>query len=122
LGAAAGAVTITGHAKLIVTASTNSGRAFFLNTGTLAVNGGVTLTLTNAQVSGGFLVGPGTIATTAGASTVFDGVTTQSSLTLVANGNDSLANFMAGGITTLAAGQTTTLSGFTVPGSGRLTV
>ena len=73
LGAAANSVTVGAFGELNFTGSTTTSRTFTLNSGTLSVNSGQTLTLSGASLGGGFLKGPGTIATTAGSSSTFIG-------------------------------------------------
>ncbi|WP_168206826.1 beta strand repeat-containing protein [Lacipirellula limnantheis] len=95
LGDPAGAVTLNNGAKLLITANTTTGRTFHLNTGSVQVDAGVTLTYDGAIVNGGFLRGPGTHAIS-GQSANLSGVTalpgsnlTQSSIATLNNFNNS---------------------------------
>ena len=54
------------------TANTTSARTFTLNSGTMDVSSGATLTLNGAAIGGEFVHGPGTISVTDG--TAFVGV------------------------------------------------
>jgi fibronectin-binding autotransporter adhesin len=113
-----GPVTVNPLGTLLYSASTTAGQAITLLGGTLAVVPGATLTLQNATVGGGFLVG--TFATMTGASSALVGGTTTSSTVLTLNGSDALINFSQGGQLNIAAGQNVTLSRVTNQGSGSI--
>ena len=83
-----GNVTASGLGNLNYTASTTTSRAFTLNNGMVSIAAGQTLTLSGAQITGGYLNGPGVFAT-AGAS--FAGVVIRPSATI--NANSSLDQF-----------------------------
>jgi autotransporter-associated beta strand protein len=123
LGAPAATVTLHSPGRLHFTANTTSARQYFLNSATMQINSGVTLTLANAEINGGFLSGPGTITTSTGPafSTAFDGITTQTSLTINAMGADSFTSFSNNGAIVLSNQATTELVGFNNLSFGRLT-
>jgi fibronectin-binding autotransporter adhesin len=73
LGPASNMVTLNNGGKLLIAASMSTGRIFNLNTGSIQVDPGFTLSYNGATVSGGFLRGPG-IHSISGASN-FSGVT-----------------------------------------------
>jgi autotransporter-associated beta strand protein len=79
-------------------------RSFTLNGGTMTVNAGRTVTLSNDSISGGFLGGPGTFATAVGGSTLFSNTATLQSATLTLNGADVLNMFSQSGQLNVAAG------------------
>jgi fibronectin-binding autotransporter adhesin len=117
-----GGVTIGPFGTLTFTASTSAGRTITMNGGTLAVPGGVVLTLNNAAVGGGFLHGPGTFAVTGG--TTLAGDTSSANAVINQTGAGSFVNFSNGGSLTVAAGAATpsNFSTFTNQGSGAIAV
>ncbi len=122
LGTAAGPVTIGPFGTLAYTGSTSSARTFTMNSGTLSIAPGQTLTLNGAAVGGGFMRGPGTFAVTGGSA--LNGVTTSASTVINKTGAGSFVNFSNGGALTIAAGLATP-SSFTVltnQGSGSIAV
>jgi autotransporter-associated beta strand protein len=124
VGDSRGVVNINSPGRLTIAASMTSSRSFFSNNGMLQVDAGATLTLADAEISGGFLSGPGTIATAAGGafSTTFAGVTSQTSLAINANGADVFVSFTNNGSVVLSNQGTTTLEGFRNSNFGRLVV
>jgi fibronectin-binding autotransporter adhesin len=119
-----GSVTIGGFGNLLYTGSTTTSRTVS-NSATLTVAAGQTLTMSGAQVEGGFLVGPGTISTSAATGAIFAGTTIRPSLTLNSNSSsDQFINVTNGGILNVASGLTTavTLTGTTNSGSGSITI
>ena len=102
--------------------TTSSSRVFDLNDGSLGVGAGATLTLNGAEIDGGFLKGPGTIATVAGASTLFSGSQAAASLTISALGADAFVNFAEKGTLNLAAGSSVTLSNVEIDAGGQFNV
>jgi autotransporter-associated beta strand protein len=123
-----GPVTFGANGTLSYTGSTSTARMFNLgSSGTLAVAAGQTLTLNGNSVTGGYLNGPGTIATSAANGATLDGVTTRPSVTLASNsGADTYINVTNGGAFNIAANinpnAPVTLNGFTNQGSGSITV
>ena len=115
-------VTVSGAGALTFNASTMTTRTFNLNSGTLTVPAGVTLTLNGASVVGGFLRGAGTYAVTGG--TTLTGVTTLASTIINQTGSASYTNFTNGGTLTIAASVAgaISLNGFTNQGSGSITI
>jgi hypothetical protein len=81
-----------------------SSRTFNLNTGSLQVATGVTLTYTNATVNGGFLRGPGTHAI--GANSLFSGVTALNGTNISQSQPTTLVNFTNAGSLTSSASLT----------------
>ena len=64
IGSSSNPVTVGPSGTLAYTESASTARTFSLNSGTLAIAAGKTLTFSGATVSGGFLTGPGTFDTT----------------------------------------------------------
>ncbi|HEV8606986.1 MAG TPA: autotransporter-associated beta strand repeat-containing protein, partial [Tepidisphaeraceae bacterium] len=95
LGAASSQVTLNNGGKLVITSNTTSGRTFNLNTGSLQVAAGATLTYVSATVNGGFLRGPGAHAI--GANSTFSGVTALSGNTITQSFPTTLSNFTNSG-------------------------
>jgi autotransporter-associated beta strand protein len=115
-----GPLTANGSATVRVTQNQTTGRPFNLNgTSTLAVATGKTLTLNAAQLTGGFIDGPGVLATVGG--TTLTGTTLQPSLAVTVGGADTLHNVGSRAAVTVA-GTGVTLDGFTNLTGGRLTV
>ena len=74
LGNAAATVTATSPGLLEITGDMTTSRGITLNNSAmLQVDAGKTLTLSGARIDGGFLIGPGTIATTGSNPSVFSG-------------------------------------------------
>jgi autotransporter-associated beta strand protein len=124
LGASGGIVNVVSPGRLTVTGDVTSSRQYFLHNATLQINAGVTLTLTNAELNGGFLSGPGTIKTMAGAefSTTFAGSISQTSVSIDARGADKFVAFTDSGAIALSNQATTTLDGFNNSSFGRLAI
>lgn len=123
LGSAAATVTATTPGLLEITGDMTTSRGITLNNSALLqVDAGKTLTLSGARVDGGFLIGPGTIATTGSNPSVFSGARTTSSLTLSANADASFNSFVNGGILNLTAAKTFALNSFTNTSSGQMFV
>ena len=89
----------------------------------MQVIAGATLTLANAEINGGFLSGPGAIATPGGPafSTLFSGVTSQTRWRLSPTAPIRLLRSLTTARLTLSNQATTTLSGFNNANFGRLT-
>ncbi len=117
-----GPIVVNSLGTLEIVGNTASSRTFTLNSGALKIEDNVALTLADASIGGGFLKGLGTIATSAGGSSNFAGVTSASSVTIQSNGSDSFSNFTHNGNLTISAGQTVTFDLFTSTSAGRVTV
>src|SRR5207253_6326816 len=122
LGVGGAPVTANAFGTLTLAATTSFSRFITLNSGTLTVASGQTATLNNCSVGGGFVAGPGSLATATGSSSAFSGNTTSPSATLTLNGSDTLTNFANGGQLTVAANHTGTLKRFNNGSSGRMTI
>jgi autotransporter-associated beta strand protein len=120
LGDKDGTVTLNNGAKLLVTANMSTDRTFNLNTGSIQVNAGTTLTLTGATVSGGFWRGPGTYAITGADESTVSGVTALAGSNILQNGAAALNNFSNAGTFTSNAPLTWD-GGFNL-GGGNVTV
>jgi autotransporter-associated beta strand protein len=118
-----GLITINPGGTLSYTGptSTSTTRTININSGTLFVGGGMTLTLNGATVNGGFLRG-GPYAVAAGAS--LNGETTFTSTTINQTGPGSYTNFTNGGTLTIANDivGAVTMNGFNNGGSASITV
>jgi autotransporter-associated beta strand protein len=118
-----GPITINpgGTLRYTGTTSTTTARTININSGTLSVGGGMTLTLNGATVNGGFLRG-GPYAVSGGAS--LNGGTTFASTTINQTGGGSYTNFTNGGTLTIAAdiAAPVTMNGFSNEGSASITV
>ena len=121
LGSNSHTVAVGPSGTLASTESASTARTFTLNSGTLAIAAGKTLTFSGATVGGGFLTGPGTFDTT-GVTTRFAGGSTTTSAQLILNAADEVTNYNLGGRTTVSNGSTPTLTRVTNTSSGRLTV
>jgi autotransporter-associated beta strand protein len=115
-----GPITVAAFGTLQYTADTASARMITLNSGVLAVATGATLTLDGAQIGGGFLRGPGTVALTGASSIV--GATSVSGSTINQTGAAAVANFTSGGAFVVGAGQTLNWNGGLNGITGALTV
>jgi autotransporter-associated beta strand protein len=129
-----GTVTITGFysafTTVTYTATNTAHNTFVLDNGTLSAPSGVTLTLNGGQISGGFLAGSGTFATSAANGATFEDMTSLASVTIASNNaSDQFVNFtnsatlnVAAGINTSGAGTTTNFSSFLNQGLGSITI
>ncbi len=97
LGDKDGTVTLNNGARLAVTGNMSTSRTFNLNTGSIQVNAGTTLTYTGATVSGGFWRGPGTHAITGVDPSTVSGVTALVGSNILQNGAATLNNFSNAG-------------------------
>jgi autotransporter-associated beta strand protein len=127
LALGSGALTLGSFGALEFTATTTTPKSYSLNGGTLAVASGQTVTLNGSQISGGYVSGPGTFATSAANGAHFGNLTTRPSATLTSNsGADSFLNISNGGTLNVAANlpaaTPVTLVGFTNQGSGTITI
>ena len=89
-------VNFNNGGKLLITANTSTARTFNLNSGSIQVSNGVTLSYDGATVTGGFLRGPGTHAIAGGACN-FSGVTALAGANISQNGPLFLNNFTNSG-------------------------
>lgn len=123
LGAAAGIVTVTAPGTLNIAGDATSSRTFFLNgNAVVQVDAGKTLSLAAAEINGGVLAGPGTIATTGASRTYISGARSTSSLALAVNSDASMSSFANAGTLSLAAGKSLELGSFTNSATGTMTI
>jgi len=116
----AGPITVNAAGTLRYTGSSWTTRTFNLNSGTLEVTGGSTLSLNGSTVGGGFLRGSGTFALTG--NTAIFGSTSLTSTTISQSGLVTLTNFTNGGTLINNAGATLTWNGGLNQSSGNVTV
>jgi hypothetical protein len=88
-------VTINNGGRLLVTASTTTVRSFTLNTGSIQASSGATLTYQGANITGGFLRGPGTHSI--GQSSILNGVTSLPGSNVVQSGTVNVNTFTNSG-------------------------
>jgi autotransporter-associated beta strand protein len=117
-----GPVSIGPFGTLTYTGTSSTGRTFTMNSGTISVAAGQTLTLNGAGVGGGFLRGPGAFALTGG--TTLSGVTTSGSTVINQIGAASFTNFTNGGPLTISGGLAapTNFTVVTNQGGGAITI
>lgn len=118
LGDAAGQVTLNNGGKLLISSNMSTARVFNLNTGSIQVNPGITLSYNGATVSGGYLRGPGTHAISGAAN--FSGVIALPDSTIAQNAATTLNNFTNSGA--LANNAPLTWDGGYITSAGRFTV
>jgi autotransporter-associated beta strand protein len=117
-----GPITVAAAGTMQYTTITTSARTFNLNSGTLSVVSGATLTLNGASVNGGFLRGTGTFNVTGG--TVLAGASTFNSTVMTVTGGATFLNFSQSGAMSIAAGpaNSPSFNGFINQGSATTTV
>ena len=90
-----GQVRLNNGGKLLIAANMTSARTFTLNSGSIGVDSGLTMSYNGATVTGGFLRGPGTHAITGTAN--FSGVTALAGSNVTQSAATTLNNFTNAG-------------------------
>jgi autotransporter-associated beta strand protein len=120
-----GNVTVGPFGTMLFTGTTTTSRAFTLTGGALAVAPNQTVMLNAIQLSGGYLGGGGTFATSAANGAQFADMTSRPAVTVASNSpSDQFTNFTNGGAFNVAANLNTplNLNGFTNQGSGSVLI